>query len=87
MFTVCRPIILLGKADVAGEVTGAGNLQTVVVGAQASQEGLAEITSGRARRQQWLVAICKDSLNEAIAEGGESQTGLAHESIGAMTEE
>jgi hypothetical protein len=78
---------LLGKADVAAEVTGAGKLQTIVVGAQASQEGLAEITSGRARRQRWLVAICKDSLNEAIAEGRESQTGLAHESIGAMREE
>jgi hypothetical protein len=45
--TVCRPIALLGKADVAGEVTGKCNLQTVVVGAQASWEGLAEITSGR----------------------------------------
>src|SRR5215510_12672890 len=45
--TVRRPIALLGKADVAGEVTGKRNLQTVVVGAQASWEGLAEITSGR----------------------------------------
>ena len=45
--TVSRPIALLGKADVAGEVTGKCNLQTVVVGAQASWEGPAEITSGR----------------------------------------
>jgi len=87
VFTVRRPMSLLGKADVAGEVTGARNLPTVVVGAQASQERLAEITSGRARWQQGLVATCKDSRNEAVAEGGESQTGLAHESIGAMTEE
>lgn len=59
--TVCRPIALLGKADVAGEVTGKCNLQTVVVGAQASWEGLAEVTSGRADMQQRLAAICKDS--------------------------
>jgi len=87
VFTVRRPMTLLGKADVAGEATGACNLSTVVVGAQASQERLAEITSGRTRRQQGLVATCKDSRNEALAEGGESQTGMAHESIGAMTEE
>jgi hypothetical protein len=54
---------------------------------QASEEGFAEITSGRARWQQGLVATCPDSSNEAVAEGGESQMGLAHESIGAMTEE
>ncbi len=77
----------MGKADVAGEVTGKSTLQAVVVGAQASWEGLAEITSGRTRWQQGLVATCKDSRNEAVAEGGESQAGLAHESIGAMTEE
>ena len=73
--TVRRPIALLGKADVAGEVTGKCNLQTVVVGAQASQEGFTEITSGRSRWQQGLVATCKDSSNEAKAEGGESQRG------------
>ena len=63
-FTVRRPITLLGKADAAGEVTGKGNLQTVVVGAQASRERLAEITSGRSRWQQGLVATCRDSRNE-----------------------
>jgi len=60
---------------------------TAVVWDQASEEGFAEITSGRTRWQQGLVATCQDSSNEAIAEGGESQTGLAHESIGATTEE
>jgi len=50
--TVRRPITLLGKADAAGEVTGKSNLRTVVVGAQASRERLAEITSGRSRWQQ-----------------------------------
>ena len=34
------------------------------VQAQASQDGFAEITSGRTRGQQGLVATCKDSLNE-----------------------
>jgi hypothetical protein len=60
---------------------------TAVAGDQASGERFAEITSGRARWQQGLVATCQDSSYEAIAEGGESQTGLAHESVGAMTEE
>ena len=63
--TVRRPITLLGKADAAGEVTGKSNLRTVVVGAQASRERLAEITSGRSRWQQGLVATCSDSPNEA----------------------
>ena len=62
--TVRRPITLLGKADAAGEVTGKSNLRTVVVGAQASRERLAEITSGRSRWQQGLVATCRDSRNE-----------------------
>lgn len=51
------PEPLRGKANVAGEVTGKCNLQTV------------------------------DSTNEAKAEVGESHLGLAHESVGAMTEE
>jgi hypothetical protein len=46
-----------------------------------------KITSGKSRWQQGLVATCKDSLNEAKAEGEESQMGLANESIGAMNEE
>jgi len=40
------PEPLRGKANGAGEVTGKCNLQTVVVRAQASSEGRAEITSG-----------------------------------------
>ena len=62
-------------------------MQAVVVGVQASREGLAEITSGRSRWQQGLVATCEDSTNEAKAEVGERHMGLAHESVGAMTEE
>jgi len=60
----------LGKADVAGEVTSKSTLQTVVVGAQASWEGLAEITSGRTRWRQGLVATYEDSSNEAMPKEG-----------------
>jgi hypothetical protein len=45
------------------------------------------ITSGRSCWQQGLVATCKDSSNEAMAEGEESQRGSAHGSVGARTEE
>ena len=55
--------------------------EPVVVRDQASEERFAEITSGRSRWQQGLVATCLDSSNEAMAEGGESQLGLAHEPI------
>jgi len=62
--TVCRPTFSVGKAAVAGEETGMCALQTVVIGAQASQERFSELTSGRARWQQGLVATCKDFSNE-----------------------
>jgi hypothetical protein len=39
--------------------------ETAVVEAQAPREGFTEITSGRSRPQQGLVATCKDSSNEA----------------------
>jgi len=38
---------------------------TVGVEDQASEERIAEITSGKSREQQRLVATCKDSSNEA----------------------
>jgi hypothetical protein len=38
---------------------------TAVAGAQAPKEGFAEITSGRSRERQGLVATCRDSSNEA----------------------
>ena len=60
---------------------------TAVVRDQASEERFAVITSGRFRWQQGLVATCEDFLHEAKAEGQKSQTGLANESVGAMTEE
>jgi hypothetical protein len=46
---------------------------TAVTGAQARREGFTEITSGRSRPQQGLVATCRDSTNEAQAEGEESE--------------
>jgi hypothetical protein len=39
--------------------------ETAVAGAQAPREGFTEITSGKSRRQQGLVATCRDSTNEA----------------------
>lgn len=38
---------------------------TAVTGAQALREGFTEITSGRSRQQQGLVATCRDFSNEA----------------------
>ena len=55
--------------------------EPAVVRDQASEERFAEITSGRSHWQQGLVATCKDFSIEANAEVGESQMGLAHESI------
>jgi hypothetical protein len=82
------PEPLRGKANVAGEATGKCNLQTVVVRAQASSEGHAEDNVGKIPVAAGaMVATCEDSTNEAKAEGGESHLGLAHESVGAMTEE
>jgi hypothetical protein len=57
---------------------------TAVAWDQASEERFSEITSGTSRWQQGLIATCKDSSNEAKAEGEESQRGWAHESVGAM---
>ena len=59
---------------------------TAVVRDQASEERFAEITSGRSRWQQGLVATCEDFLHEAEAEGRKSHMGLTNESVGAMTE-
>ena len=59
---------------------------TVVVGGQASGERFAEIESGRTRWQQGLVATCRDSRNE-VKNRRKGEPGLAHESVGAKTEE
>jgi hypothetical protein len=76
----------VGKAAVVEEEPGMCNLPTVVIGAQASQERFSEITSGRTRWEQGLVATCKASSNETKVEAEESQMGLAHELVVAMTE-
>jgi hypothetical protein len=67
-----------------GEETGTSILWTAVVGDQATEERFAELTSGTSRWQQGLVATCKDSSNEAKAEGEESRRGWGRESVGAM---
>ena len=67
------------------EETGKCTPGTAVTGSQALREGFGEITSGRSH-QQGLVATCRDFSNEAKAEGEESQRGLAHGSVRAMTE-
>ena len=61
----------VGKADVVGEATVTCTSRATAVRIQASREGLAEITSGRAISQQGLVATCKDSPYGRNAEGGE----------------
>jgi hypothetical protein len=50
------------------------------------QGKILRITSGKSRWQQ-LIATCTDPSNEAKAEEEGSRMGLAHESVGAMTEE
>jgi hypothetical protein len=77
----------LGKADDAEEVTGKCTLQTVVVVARASQERFSEITSGRSRWQQRLVATCIDFANEVMNRRSEEAAGLAHVPVGARTGE
>ena len=54
-----------GKADDVEEETGKCTPRTAVTGAQATREGFTEITSGKSRRQQRLVATCRDDSNEA----------------------
>ncbi len=56
---------VVGKADVAEEETGARTQRTAAVQVQPSEEGLAEIMSGRSIAQQRLATTCKDSLAEA----------------------
>ena len=60
---------------------------TAVARDQASEERFAEISSGRSRWQQGLVATCEDFFHSAKAEGKKSQRGLANESVGAMNGE
>jgi hypothetical protein len=62
-----------GKANVLGEATGACTLGAAGVGVQTRGEGLAEITSGRARAQQGLAATCKDRSCEAMLKPGGGQ--------------
>jgi hypothetical protein len=49
---------------------------TAVARDQASEEGFAEITSGRSRWQQGLVATCEDFLHEANSRRQEEPNGI-----------
>ena len=60
---------------------------TAVARDQASEEGFAEITSGRSGWQQGLVATCADFLHEANSRRQEEPKGLANESVRATTGE
>ena len=77
----------VGKAVGAEEETGTSNLQTVVIGAQASQERSSEITSGRSGGQQGLVDNLQRLLQRGKTEIEESSLRLANESVGAKKEE
>ena len=69
-----------GKADVVGEETGMSTSQTAVIGARASKERHAEITSGRAISQQGLATTCKDLPTKGNRRRWEG-FGLSHEVI------
>ena len=58
---------------------------TTGVGVQASEEGFAEIASGRCRSQQGLTATCEDLPSKAYKPRRWEGTGLAHESVVAKT--
>ena len=82
-----RPTLELGKADDAEEETGTSTLWNRRSMGPGIAGKIRRITSGRSRWQQGLVATCKDSSNEAKAEGEESHAGLTHETVRAKTEE
>ncbi len=63
-----RPCHNGGKADVLCEVTGKSSTGSTGVRSQASTEGSAEITSGRANFQQGLAATCKDLMHKGKTE-------------------
>ncbi|MHC4073027.1 MAG: hypothetical protein ACYTGS_13500 [Planctomycetota bacterium] len=50
-----------GKADDSREETGTCTTDATGIGAQASRDRLAEITSGTSTFQQGLAPTCKDS--------------------------
>jgi hypothetical protein len=58
---------------------------TAGVGVQASEEGFAEIKSGRCCSQQGLTATCKDLPHKAYKPRRLEGTGLTHECVVAMT--
>jgi hypothetical protein len=60
---------------------------TVGVEDQASEERIAEITSGRTGFQQGLAATCKDLRNKCGYTNPKEGAGLAHELVRAIKKE
>ena len=85
VFVECRPAFNSGKADASREETSTCTVGTAGVGVQASEEGFAEITSGRSRSQQGLTATCKDLPHKAYQPRRWEGAGLAHECVVAVT--
>ena len=54
---------------------------------QATEERIAEITSGRTGSQQGLAATCKDRRTKCGYTSAEEGTGLAHELVEATKKE
>ena len=81
----CRPVFNSGKADASREETSTCTVGTAGVGVQASEDGFAEIASGRCRSQQGLTATCTDLPLKAHKPRRWEGTGLAHECVVAMT--
>jgi hypothetical protein len=86
-FTVKPTHCMVGKAAVAEEETGISTLQTVVIGAQASQERSSEITSERSGGQPGQVDNLQRLLQGGQTEVEESWLRLAQESVRARKEE
>src|SRR3990172_2978081 len=59
------PFYSRGRPTTQGKKQACAPCGTAGVGDQASQEGFAEITSGRSHSQQGLDTTCKDFSNEA----------------------
>ena len=81
----CRPVFNSGKADASREETSTCTVGTAGVGVQASEDGFAEIASGRCRSQQGLTATCTDLPFKVHKPRRWEGTGLAHECVVAMT--
>jgi len=84
VFVGRRPGPNVGKADASWEETSECTMRAAGVGAQASRERTAEITSGRAVSQQGLAATCKDPPTKGQPEAA---GGFRSDAWGRMSDE